>query len=356
MTLASLLLPALTAVLAAVFASGVVRRWRQNRRPYLLLWAIGIGAFGLGAGAEALFALWGWNGLIFRLYYLCGAILTAAWLGQGTIQLLGRRPWPQISLIALSLLSLFGIFEVARAELEPAFMSRRIGGVTSLAGTSDEELLRLAGEVVATPNGALMDAWARAVAERARIDYASVATPPERIPGGLRREDSAVGTASMVAVLGLEAPPVVDTTATPIYVVAGETVRGMIQMLPATEMNGSAIVRGTSIARSITPLFNVYGTLGLAGGAIYSSWLFFRKGALYYRMIGNVLIAAGALAPALGGTLSKAGFPYAIQVSNLIGIVIIYAGFLQATRTDAPIPASNETRKQPSTSMSHVNE
>ena len=97
-------------------------------------------------------------------------------------------------------------------------------------------------------------------------------------------------------------------------------------------MNGSAIMRGTSNARAITPLFNVYGTLGLAGGAIYSAWLFFRKGVLYHRMIGNVLIATGALAPALGGTLSKAGFPYAVQVSNLIGIVIIYAGFVQAVR------------------------
>ena len=104
-------------------------------------------------------------------------------------------------------------------------------------------------------------------------------------------------------------------------------------------MHGSAIVRTTSNARTITPLFNVYGTLGLAGGAIYSAWLFFRKRTLYYRMLGNVLIATGALAPALGGTLSKAGFSHAVQVSNLIGIVVIFAGYLQATRTDAPVPA-----------------
>ncbi len=105
---------------------------------------------------------------------------------------------------------------------------------------------------------------------------------------------------------------------------------------PPDDLNGSAIVRGTSNARSITPLFNVYGALGLAGGAIYSAYLFFRKGALYHRMLGNVLIAGGALAPAFGGTLSRAGFPYAIQISNLIGIVVIYAGYLQATRTETP--------------------
>ena len=89
----TILLPALTAVLAGVFVTAVVRRWRRNRRPYLLVWAIGITAFGLGAAAEAAFGLLGWNAIFFRVYYLCGAILAAAWLGQGTIQLLGRRPW-----------------------------------------------------------------------------------------------------------------------------------------------------------------------------------------------------------------------------------------------------------------------
>jgi hypothetical protein len=118
-------------------------------------------------------------------------------------------------------------------------------------------------------------------------------------------------------------------------------------MLAPSEMNGSAIVRSTSVARSITPIFNIYGTLGLAGGAIYSAWLFFRKRTLYHRMTGNVLIATGALAPALGGTLSKAGFPYAVQVSNLIGIVIIYAGFVEATRTDAPVAESRNAGRSP---------
>ena len=330
----TLILPAMTALLASLFVVAVVGRWRRNRRPYLLLWAIGITAFGLGAAAEAIFALLGWNPLVFRLYYLCGAILTAAWLGQGTVQLLGRRPWTQLSLVALALLSLYGLYEVARAELEPAFMSRRIGAVTSLDGTPPEDLLRLAGQTVATPNGALMDAWARALGARAGVDYALVTAPPERIPWGFLRGDIAVGAAPVVEAFGLETPDVVSQAGTPIYIVAPDRVRGAIELLPPAELNGSAIVRGTSNARSITPLFNVYGTLGLAGGAIYSAYLFFRKGALYHRMIGNVLIATGALAPALGGTLSKAGFPYAVQISNVIGIVIIYAGFVEATRTE----------------------
>ena len=347
MLLPSLLLPGLTAVLAVVFAVAVLRRWRDNRRPYLLLWAIGIIAFGLGSGAEAVFALAGWNPLIFRLYYLCGAILAAAWLGQGTVQLLGRRPWPQISLGVLLLLSLYGVFEVARAQLEPAFMSRRIGVVSGSAGTSPTEVVRLAGDAVATPNGTLMDAWARAIADKSGVDFRTVTTPPEAIPYGLRRGNVAVGTARMLEALQIEVPQTASAAGTPIYVVQDDTVRGSINMLPPSEMNGSAIVRSTSVARSITPIFNIYGTLGLAGGAIYSAWLFFRKRTLYHRMIGNVLIATGALAPALGGTLSKAGFPYAVQVSNLIGIVIIYAGFTEATRIEAPVAVPRNEGRSP---------
>src|SRR3712207_1534889 len=135
------LLPALTAVLATIFVVALARRWRRNRRPYLLVWAIGIAAFGLGAAAEAAFRLLAWNPLFFRIYYLCGAILAAAWLGQGTVQLLGRRPWTEISLAALALLSLYGIYEVARARLEPAFMSSHIGAVTPFGQSSAEEVL-----------------------------------------------------------------------------------------------------------------------------------------------------------------------------------------------------------------------
>ncbi len=343
----SVLLPGLTALVALVFVAAVLGRWRSNRRPYLLLWSIGIATFGLGAAAEAAFGIWGWNPLLFRLYYLCGAILAAAWLGQGTVQLLGRAPWTRISLVVLTLLSLYGVYEVSRANLEPAFMARRIGDVVALEAAAPEALLEAAGQAVATPRGALMDAWARAVAQHAGVDYGEVSQAPERIPYGLRKGNVAVGTAAMVESLGIEVPQSSAATGTAVYVVEGEQVRGYLELLPPLEMNGSAIIRATSNARSITPLFNVYGTLGLAGGAVYSALLFFRKRTLYYRMLGNVLIAAGALAPALGGTLSKAGLPYAVQISNLIGIVVIYAGFLQATRTDVPVPAQRQVKEQP---------
>jgi sorbitol-specific phosphotransferase system component IIBC len=64
------------------------------------------------------------------------------------------------------------------------------------------------------------------------------------------------------------------------------------------------------------------------GGAVYSAFIFFRKKVLRNRAIGNVLIAAGAMLPAFGGTFSRFGIPSALYVSELTGAVVIFIGFL----------------------------
>jgi hypothetical protein len=71
------------------------------------------------------------------------------------------------------------------------------------------------------------------------------------------------------------------------------------------------------------------------GGAIYSAVIFWRKHILFQRMIGNVLIAAGALAPALGGSLIRLGLPDLLYLSELVGVVLMYFGFIYAT--SAPV-------------------
>ena len=63
-----------------------------------------------------------------------------------------------------------------------------------------------------------------------------------------------------------------------------------------SELSGHAIV--TPGVRTLTPIFNLYGTVTLVGGALYSAWIFWRKRVLLHRTIGNILIAVGALLPA----------------------------------------------------------
>jgi hypothetical protein len=81
----------------------------------------------------------------------------------------------------------------------------------------------------------------------------------------------------------------------------------------------------------LTILLNIYGTLTLVGGALYSAFLFWRKKILANRMFGNILIAAGALSPAMGGTFLRVGLTDLLYLSELIGVIVMFVGFLMAT-------------------------
>jgi len=219
------LLPLLSSIISFFLAILLFRRYAARKGPHLLLWGIGMTFYGIGGFCEAYFGALGWNSLIFRLWYLCGALLVAAWLGQGTVYLLVKRRWANVLMAILLLASLYGAYRVFTAELDPGLMT------------------------------------------------ASVHT--------------------------------------------------------GSELSGSAIV--TSGVRMLTPFFNLYGTVTLVGGAVWSAWIFFRKRVLLHRTIGNILIAAGALAPAFGGAFSRFGFPGALYIGELVGAVLMFIGFIRAT-------------------------
>lgn len=87
--------------------------------------------------------------------------------------------------------------------------------------------------------------------------------------------------------------------------------------------------------RGFSPLLNTYAVIFLVGGALYSALYWRRKlggkaedSALARdRMFGNVLIAAGAMLPAAGGTAARAGSTEVLYVAELVGILLIWAGF-----------------------------
>ncbi len=218
-------LPFVSSALSFIFAFFVFRRYLLRRGPHLLLWGIGIVFYGLGGLAEGLYGTLGWNPFGFRIWYLCGAILVAAWLGQGTVYLLARRRWANVLMIILGLASLYAGFRVFTAQLDPALMT------------------------------------------------------------------SSVHTGS--------------------------------------ELSGSAIV--SQGVRLLTPFFNLYGTVTLIGGALYSAWIFWRKRILLHRVIGNILIAVGAILPAMGGSLSRFGISGGLYMTEFVGVLLLFAGFLRAT-------------------------
>jgi hypothetical protein len=234
-------IPFVSSLISFIFAGLIFKRYLARRRAHLLLWGIGMVMYGIGGFCEGYYGAFGWNPLIFRLWYLFGAMLVAAWLGQGTAYLLLKRKWAHVMMVILGVASLYGAVRVFGAPLDPTAMG------------------------------------------------------------------SSLHTGS--------------------------------------ELSGKAIISGG--VRTLTPFFNLYGTILLVGGAAYSAWIFWRKRILLHRVIGNVLIAMGALLPAFGGSFSRLGISGALYISELLGAILLFLGFLRATSPMQPFDQSNSGRNLP---------
>jgi hypothetical protein len=230
-------LPILTTIITFVFAAAVFNRYRYKHGQHLLFWAIGLVLYGLGALTEVVL-IFTFNALALKLWYLCGAMLTAAWLGQGTVNLLVRKR-----------------------------------GVAST------------------------------------LNYVLIAV-------------------SLLAIVMVLLAPITSAAAS--YNTA----------VPLSSQYKDILTR-SGIIVLLTILLNIYGTLTLVGGAIYSAYIFWRKHVLFNRMIGNILIAAGALLPAIGGSFIRMGLPDYLYLSEFLGAILMYVGFLQAT---VAVPVKNTSQ------------
>ena len=224
-------IPILSTLVTFAFATAVLSRYRYKKGSHLLFWGIGLILYGLGTLSEVILGFT-FSATVLKVWYLSGAMLTAAWLGQGTIFLLVRRRGVATGLaIALALVSLLSV-------------------------------------------GLLMAAPVSAAAAAYHLSQ------------------------------------------------------------PVSAQYKEILVRNGGII-ALTIILNIYGTLGLVGGALYSTYLFLRKHVLANRMWGNILIAAGALMPAMAGSFIKAGLGDWLYVSELVGVVLMYIGFLRATASPA---------------------
>lgn len=79
--------------------------------------------------------------------------------------------------------------------------------------------------------------------------------------------------------------------------------------------------------RLLTPLINMYAVVFLVGGAAWSAVRYRRRGDTSSRVLGNWLIAIGAILPAIGGALARAGAAEALYVTELTGLLTIWAGY-----------------------------
>ena len=99
-------------------------------------------------------------------------------------------------------------------------------------------------------------------------------------------------------------------------------------MISLASVNSTEFVAGVTVGGKAMPdnvrvfsyLFTIPGVLALIGGALYSWW---KTRAGY-----NLLIAAGFLIIAGGGAMARFSGPDLLYPTNLIGIVVVFPGFL----------------------------
>lgn len=220
-------IPILSTLVSFAFAAAVLNRYRYKHGKHLLFWGLGLVLYGLGTLSEVISAFT-FSPAVLKMWYLSGAMLTAAWLGQGTAFLLIRK---------------------------------------------------------------------RGVADM--MAYGLVAV-------------------SLLAVVLVALAPLTGAEA------------GFNIAEPLSTQYQDILVR-SGLITALTIILNIYGTILLIGGALYSAYLFWRKRVLLNRVVGNILIAGGALMPAMAGSLVKAGLVDWLYLSELGGVILMYVGFLQAT-------------------------
>jgi hypothetical protein len=133
------------ALLSLRLAAMLAVRWRERRRPELAAWSAALLAYAAASAALAWGAAAGWDSRSFRVYYLFGALLTAALLGLGSLLLYGRRRMVGPALVYVGLavgiaiaVPVHGAFgsdiPAAQDHLE-FFPARIVAVVANIAGT-----------------------------------------------------------------------------------------------------------------------------------------------------------------------------------------------------------------------------
>src|SRR5581483_431398 len=85
-----------------------------------------------------------------------------------------------------------------------------------------------------------------------------------------------------------------------------------------------------SLPRILAAIGSGVGSVVLIGGALWSAWVFLRRRHNGRRAISNIVIAVGVFIVAAGGTATFTGATGILEFTNLIGVAVMFAGFLLA--------------------------
>ncbi len=94
----------------------------------------------------------------------------------------------------------------------------------------------------------------------------------------------------------------------------------------------SGRVLGWQWVRYFSPVVNLYAVVFLIGGAIISALRYAANASTRHRMWANVLIAIGAILPGIGGTATRMGHVEVLYVTELVGLMLTWAGYRISVR------------------------
>jgi hypothetical protein len=126
-----MIFPGIVAVVAISFATLLARQYLHRRRPYQLVWTASLLLGAIACIAFQAFLSADRNETFFRLYYACGALLMAGYLGLGSIFLLAPRRIANAVAALVIGVSTVGIFLLWTAPLD----STALSGTNVEAGT-----------------------------------------------------------------------------------------------------------------------------------------------------------------------------------------------------------------------------
>lgn len=111
-------IPILTTILSIYFLFEIVPHYLIKKKNYLMWWAIGVLTFGLGTLAESINVLFGWSEINLKYWYIVGALLGGFPLAQGSVYLLMRKRFADVTSVIFVLLIVIASLSVILSPIE----------------------------------------------------------------------------------------------------------------------------------------------------------------------------------------------------------------------------------------------
>ncbi len=313
----NVVLPFLSSALSFVFAAMVADQWIQRRQPYQLVWAVGLLWYGISAGTEFLGSAYGWNESLYRAWYLFGAFGVASYLGLGTVYLLNRTRFGYFVAVSFALAALFSFLTSVKYAREgtPASDATIVAvvAVSLLSAVALAVVTRFARRWVGHTTAGIL------VAASVFVAWATLTVP--LAPPGYAIDGIGIPVGSaMPADLRILTPPfnIVGAFA----LVFGAVYSAYIFMPKARVMRVTTDVPVIgALGRAVAVVVNFV-------ASIPGAWRAFRAGTLNSRVPATLLIALGGFIPGWTSGLSRFGVTWSFFIGELIGVVLIFLGFL----------------------------